>query len=111
MSVGYRTLARVAHELRVLAEHARGIARLRLLPLRLAPGELRLRHVRLDQALLRVDGDRIAFLEERDGPALVGFGRDVSHHHAPRAAGEAPVGDEPHGLAEALADERRAGRE
>src|SRR6185312_6160748 len=87
------------------------IARLRLLPLLLARGELLRRHVELDEALLRVDGYRVAVLHQRDGAADVGFRRDVPDHHAPSAAGEAPVGQQAHRFAQPLADERRGRRE
>ena len=35
----------------------------------------------------------------------------MPHHHAPDAAGESSIGDEPHRFAEALADQRRRRRQ
>ena len=101
----------VETSLHVLRQQAVRVARLRRLPLLAPRRELLRRHVELQQALLRVDGDRVALLHERDRAADVGLGRDVADHHAPGAAGEAPVGEQADRFAEALADERRGRRE
>src|SRR5258706_6108348 len=106
-----RAVARIAHEGRVLRQHASGVLRLRLPPLRLAPRDLGLAYVQLDEPLLRVDRDGVAFLHQGDRPAVECFRRHVPHYHSPGAAGEAPVGDDAHGLAEALANESGSGRE
>ena len=79
--------------------------------MRAAARELVVVDVELDQQPVRVDGDRIAFLDERDRAADIRFGRDVADHHAPRAAREAAVGDEADRFAEALADQRGGGRQ
>ena len=67
--------------------------------------------IELEQQPVRVDRDRIAFLDERDHAADVRLRRDVPDDHAPRAAREAAVGDEADGFAEALPDQRRGGGE
>src|SRR5438105_6892473 len=110
-SVRYGPVGRGPDQLRVLAQHARRVARLRLLPLRAPLRELRLRHIHLDEALVRVDGDRVAALYQRERPAFEGLGRDVPHDHAPGAAREAAIGDEADRFAEPLADERGSGRQ
>src|SRR5437870_11865504 len=58
--------ARARHQLRVLRQHPRRIPLRARLPVRPAPGELRLRYVELEAPPLRVHPDRIAFLDERD---------------------------------------------
>ena len=62
--------------------------------------------IELDQQPVRVDRDRIAFLDQRDRAADVRLGRDVPDDHAPRAAGKPAVGDEADRFAEALPDQR-----
>src|SRR6202000_3130636 len=49
-----------------------------------------------------VDLDDVAVLHQADGPAFRRFGRDVAYGEAAGAAGEAPVGDQGAGFAEAL---------
>ena len=55
----------------------------------------------VDRAGGNVDGDKVVFLDEADHAALGRFRRNVPDRKAGRAAGEAPVGDERAGLAEA----------
>ena len=61
--------------------------------------------------LCRVDGDRVALLDQRDRPAHRGLGRDVADDHAVGAAREAAVGDQADRVAEPRADDRRGRRE
>ena len=60
---------------------------------------------------MRVDRDRVAFLDERDRAAGLRLRRDVADDHAPRASREASVRDESDRLAEPLPDQRRGRRE
>src|SRR5262249_14984956 len=64
--------------------------------------QLRLIHREMDRAGRDVDLDPVAVLHEANEPAIGGFRRDVSDRQARGAAGEAAVGDERAGLAEAL---------
>jgi hypothetical protein len=117
--VQHRALAgacptRAALRFRVEGElglHAARVARRRRLPADAALGDLGFGHVQLQHQLVRVDGDRVAFVDEGDGAAGRRFGRHVADHHAPGAAGEAAVGDQAHALAQARADQRAGGRQ
>src|SRR5260221_11610289 len=53
-------------------------------------------------ALRDIDIDDIAFLDQCDGATFGGFRRNVTDRQSRGAAGEAPIGDERAGLAEAL---------
>ena len=97
--------------LRELGQHAARVARRRLLPGGAAARQFGVVDVQLQQQLVGVDGDRVAFVHQRDLAAVVGLGRHVADHHAPGAAGEAAVGDQAHALAQALADQRAGGRQ
>ena len=66
LAVGDRALARRGHEPRVLAEQPARVARRGLLPRGAPLRELASSHVELDEELVRVDGDRVAFLHQRD---------------------------------------------
>src|SRR5258706_14878311 len=81
--VRHRAVARIAHDGRVLREHASRVLRLRLPPLRLAPRDLGLAHVQLHEAVLRVDGDRVGLLHEGDRAAVERLGGDVADDHPP----------------------------
>ena len=65
----------------------------------------------LELAARSVDADAVAILHQRERAAGGGFGRDVADHHAARRAGEAPVGEQRHLLAHALAVEQRGDAE
>ncbi len=64
-----------------------------------------------DAAAGDVDLDAIAFLDQADGAALGGFGRDVADGQAGGAAGETTIGDQGTGLAEPLGFEIAGGVE
>ena len=66
---------------------------------------------RFNLALLGIDGDRVAVLDEGERAAHVGFGRDVADDKAVAAAGEAAVGDERDIFAETFAHDGGGGRE
>ncbi len=100
-----RAAACGGHEAHVLRQHAGLVARLGLHPRLATLGDLSLGDVELDQALLGVDGDLVALVDECNQAALVGFRGDMADHHAPGAAGEAAVGEESDRVAEALADQ------
>src|SRR5689334_25124624 len=104
LRVGNRAERCGRDQLHVLRQQALGVARLGRFPLLAARSELLRRHVELDQPLLGVDRDRVALLYERDGAADIGLWSYVADHHPPGAAREAPVGQETHRLAQALAD-------
>ena len=55
--------------------------------------------VELNEPAVRVDGDRVAFVHQRNSASDVRFRRDVPDHHSPRAAGKAAVGDKADTLA------------
>ena len=57
---------------------------------------------------LGVDLDDVAVAQDREHAAVGRLGRHVAHHDAVRSAREAPVGDQRHVLAEALATRRAA---
>src|SRR4051794_36492587 len=67
--------ARGGHETRVLRQHAARVAGRRRLPRGAPFGEHVVGYVELHEELVRVDRDRIAFLDERDGAADKGLGR------------------------------------
>lgn len=81
------------------------------LPLLPSTSKLGLVNVEVEQALLGVDGDGVAILDETDGTTDRGLGHDVTDQEAVRAAGEAAVGDESAGGAEAGAHECGGGLE
>src|SRR5712671_886133 len=87
--VGYAAFGGGFDALDVLVERAaRGLERRRF-PALLSALELGLRHLQIDAVLDRVDRDAIAVVDERDRPAFLRFGRDVSDQKAVRAAAEA----------------------
>ena len=51
-------------------------------------GTLNYTDIQLQCQRVRVDGDRVAFMDQRDVSARVRFGRHVADHHAPGAARE-----------------------
>ena len=62
------------------------------------------------QALvIGVDGDPVAFLQQADGAADRSFRCHMADHQAIGAAGEAPIGDQAHAIAQSGADQRRSG--
>ena len=85
---------------------AAGVVRRRRRPALEPARDLRGRHVEVERLAIDVDRDLVAFPDDRDRAAERGFRRDVADHQAVRAAAEAAVGEQRHGLAEALADER-----
>ena len=64
----------------------------------------------LNEQAMRVDGDRIALLHQRDGAADIGFRCDVPDDHAPGPSGKAAIGNEADALSQSLADQRRRRR-
>src|SRR2546422_3630147 len=83
----------------------------RSLPVRAASGELRLRYVEVEASPLRVDPDRIAFLDERDRSTDCCLGRHVAHDQTVGAAGKPSIGDEADRVPQPRADQRRGGRQ
>src|SRR5699024_11222732 len=76
-----------------------------------APGELLLGDVELEQALVHVDDDAVAVLDQADQPALGRLRGDVADGDAAGAPGEPAVGDQGAGLPELAALEERRGVE
>src|SRR5438034_5126212 len=107
-AIGDRADARRRYELHVFGQHATRIPRRRRFPARAAPRQFHFANVELDEQLVGIDRDRIAFFDQVDVSAGISLGRNVADHDAPRAAGEASVGDEADRLAQALPDERRS---
>src|SRR5699024_10005629 len=68
-----------------------------------APGELLLGDVELEQALVHVDDDAVAVLDQADQPALGRLLGDVADGDAAGAPGEPAVGDQGAGLPEPAA--------
>src|SRR5438132_6764265 len=106
-AIGDRADARRRHELHVFGQHATRVPWRRRLPARATPREFRVAHVELDEQLVGIDRDRIAFLDQSDVSADVRLGSHVTHDHAPGATGETPIGYETHRLAQPLPDQRR----
>src|SRR4051812_15576257 len=104
--VGDRAERSGRYQLHVLGEEASRIARLGRLPLLAPRRELFGRHIELDEPLFRVNGDRVAFLDQRDGSADISLRRYMADHHAPCAAREAAIREQADRLAEPLADQR-----
>ena len=109
---GARSLLRAGDEFDVTGEvagyaGARRDGRLR----RPAPRDLLLRDVEGEGACGDVDADGVALLDEADEAAGVRLGRHVADGGAARGAAEAAVGDERHAVVQALAGQRRRGRE
>ncbi len=80
-----------------------------MLPLGEAGLQFRSRNAQGDRALLGVDGDLVAVLDDGDGAADEGFGGDVADDEPMAAAAEASVGDEGDVFAEALAHDGAGG--
>ncbi len=102
-------MAGIGRELRILREDTTRVARLRLLPLGEAGLQFSSGNAQRDRALLGVDGDFVAVLDDGDGAANEGFRRDVPDHEAVAAAAEATVGDEGDVFAEAFAHDGARG--
>src|SRR3989441_9870658 len=94
-------IGRARDEARVLRQGAPGIARLRSLHaletlLQLGGGQLD-----VELALFDVDHDGVTVAKRRDRAAFGSLGRDVADHESVGRSGEAPVGHERNGVAEA----------
>src|SRR5262245_40839096 len=101
--------ARRSHLVRIFPQHAALIGIGRWLP-GLAPfAQLGRTHLDIERALLCIDGDDVAVLDQADRPADGGFRSDVANAEAARAAGKPAVGDERNLVAGALAIESGRG--
>ena len=101
--IRHRPQARAGRKLRILREHTTRVTRLRLLPLGEAGLQFRRWDSERDRALLGVDGDLVAVLDDGDRAADIRFGCDVADDEAVAASAEAAVGDEGDVFAEAFA--------
>src|SRR5690606_7392960 len=109
--MGDRARAGRADLLGILAQHP-GLVRIgRRLPGLAPPHQLRLGHLQVERALLRIDGDDVAVLHQRDRSARRRLRPHMADAEAAGAAREAPVGDERHLVAHALAVEAGRGRQ
>src|SRR5215471_9086417 len=63
----------------------------------------------MEKLPLGVDRDLVSFLYQGDPAALGGLWGYVADDHSVGPAGEAPVSDQPDGVAQAGADQRRGG--
>src|SRR5262249_43584447 len=90
----------------VLVEYTARIAWLGRLPLGETLLHFRPRDLDIDPPLLHVDVNHVAALHGGDGSALRPFGHDVRHHETVTRPGEAPVGHEGYGVAQAGALKR-----
>ncbi len=86
-------------ELGVLCQYAAFDAEGGLHPGGLAFGEFGIGDVERQGFLLRVDGDRIAVVDQGDRATHPGFWGNVANHKAVRAAAEATVRDEADAIA------------
>src|SRR6185312_2612602 len=109
--MGDGALLGVAHRLGVFPDRARLVLVAARLPALAPLGQLGLAQLDRDGALLGVDRDHVAVLQQRDRPAHRGLRPDMSDAEAARRAGEAAVGDERDLAARSLAVERRRGRQ
>src|SRR5499427_8235485 len=105
-SAGDGALGGVGHGDGVLVKYTARIARLGRLPLGETLLHLRPRDLDIDPPLLHVDVNHVAALHGGDGSALRRLGHDVRHHETVARPGEAPVGHEGYGIAQARALER-----
>ena len=101
--VGDSTLAGAGDQSAVFAEDSGAVSRSRLCPGSPTTFEFRVVHVQLQQQLVGIHGDAVAFLHQADGSTDGGFGGHMANHEAIGAAAEAAIGDQCHLLAEALA--------
>src|SRR3989442_2487714 len=67
--------------------------------------------VDLQPTRLRIDGDRVAFFDERDCSAYCCLGRNMSYDDAIRAAGKSSIGDQADRITESGADDRGGWRQ
>src|SRR5882724_9854957 len=81
------------------------------LPAFFTAGEFGVGHLHFECALLGIELDDVAVLDERDRSAERGLGADMADAEAARRAREAAIGDQRHLAAHALAVERRSGGE
>src|SRR5216683_3530157 len=110
-AIGDRAETRGRDQLHVLGEHSARVTGSRGLPSRAPAGELAVVDVELNEPAVRIDGDRVAFMHQRDRASDVRFRRDVPDHHSPGATGKAAVGDKADTLAQALPDQCRSRRQ
>ena len=92
--VGCRTPARAGDEPRVLAENSVAVTRFRLAPSRPAAIQFRSIHVELEQQLISINCDAVAFLNQPDRSTNSSFWGHVTHNEAIGAAAEAAIGDQ-----------------
>src|SRR5436309_10242883 len=103
LSAGDGAIGCAPDQARVLRQGAPRVARLRALEALQALLDLGGRELDVEPALLDVDDDRVAVAQRRDRAALGGLGRDVADHEAVGRPGEAPVGHQRDGVAQARA--------
>src|SRR5712671_7013232 len=109
--MGHGALLGVADGLRVFPQRARLVVVPAWLPRLAARRQLGLAELDVEGADLRVHGDDVAVAQQPDRAADGRLGPDMADAEAPGGAREAPVGDERHLLAHALAIDGRGGRE
>ena len=78
----------------------------RSLPAPATLAQYRLVEIDVDALRRRIDDQAIAFLDQCNGPADRGLGRDVPDDESVTAAGESAIRDQCHRLAETLAHDR-----
>ena len=78
----------------MLAENTILVAGLPRLPSSTAPLDLCVGDPELNQALVRVEGDYVAILDDRDRPADSSLGGHMSDEPTPRGAREACIGNQ-----------------
>ena len=88
-----------------LGQNTACVPRWRLTPQRPATGELWFINIKLQQQLVGVDGDGVAFLDQSNRAAFRGLRGNVPDHHAPGGPGKAAIGDQAHALAKTSPDD------
>src|SRR5215469_14813810 len=109
--MGDGALLGVAHRLGVAPERPRLVVMAARLPRLAALGQLALAEIDLERALLGVEADDVAVLQQADRAAHRRLRPDMADAEAAGGTGEAAVGDERHLVAQALAVDRRRGRQ
>src|SRR2546429_3242433 len=98
-AIGDRAKTRGRDQLHVLGEQSARVTGRWGLPPRAPAVELAVIDVELNEPAGRGDGDRVAFVHQRNGTSDVRLRRDVPDDHSPRAAGKAAVGNKADTLA------------
>src|SRR5579871_4377629 len=87
------------------------MTRVALLPAATAPAEFVRGNIQLNDALFRIQSDRIALFNQTNGAANGGFGRHMAHDQAMGPAGKPSIGNQTDIATQTQADQRGRGSE